>query len=70
MRNARAARLEHYGKADAVRVEDVSLPDPQAGALLVRIYAAGLLEDTHGPVAEERTAAVAGHVGRRLFWSC
>lgn len=42
MKAIRAARLEHYGGAEAVRVEDVSLPEPKAGELLIRVRAAGV----------------------------
>lgn len=42
MRTVRAARLDHYGGAEAVHVEAISLPEPKSGELLVRIYAAGL----------------------------
>ncbi len=37
-----AARIHKYGNADEVRVESVTLSDPEAGAVLVRVHAAGL----------------------------
>ena len=42
MKAVKAARLHNYGGAEAVRVEDTSLPDPQSGELLIRIHAAGV----------------------------
>jgi NADPH:quinone reductase-like Zn-dependent oxidoreductase len=42
MKTIRAARLEHHGGPEAVRIEHVSLPEPMAGGLLVRVHAAGV----------------------------
>ena len=39
----RAIRVHHYGGADQLRVEEVPLPTPNAGELLVRVHAAGVL---------------------------
>jgi NADPH:quinone reductase-like Zn-dependent oxidoreductase len=41
MRTGKAARLQSYGGAEAVRIEEISLPDPKPGELLVRVHAAG-----------------------------
>jgi NADPH:quinone reductase-like Zn-dependent oxidoreductase len=38
----KAARLYAYGEAEAVRIEDVSLPEPKSGELLIRVNAAGV----------------------------
>jgi alcohol dehydrogenase len=42
MKTIRAARLAHYGGAEAVRIEHVPIPELKAGGLLVRVHAAGL----------------------------
>ena len=42
VKTTRAARLQSYGGAEAVRVDDVSLPEPKAGEVLVKIHAAGV----------------------------
>jgi NADPH:quinone reductase-like Zn-dependent oxidoreductase len=42
MTTVEAARLCAYGEAEAVRIEDVSLPDPKTGELLIRVNAAGV----------------------------
>jgi NADPH:quinone reductase-like Zn-dependent oxidoreductase len=42
MRTIRAARLEHYGGVDAVRIEDIPIPELESGELLVRVRAAGV----------------------------
>jgi NADPH:quinone reductase-like Zn-dependent oxidoreductase len=42
IRTVKAARIHHYDGAEAVRVEDASLPGPQAGELLICIHAAGV----------------------------
>ncbi len=42
MKTVRAARIHAYGGAEAVQVEKTSLPDPQAGELLIRVRAAGV----------------------------
>ncbi len=41
MKTVKAARLQSYGGAEAVRVEEISLPDPKPGELLVRVHTAG-----------------------------
>jgi NADPH:quinone reductase-like Zn-dependent oxidoreductase len=42
MTMVKAARLCAYGEGEAVRIEDVSLPDPKTGELLIRVNAAGV----------------------------
>jgi alcohol dehydrogenase len=42
VKSIRAARLQHYGGAEAVRVEEICLPEPGLGELLVRVHAAGV----------------------------
>lgn len=42
MKMIKAARLEHYGGAETVRIEDVSLPKLKSNELLLRVHAAGL----------------------------
>ena len=42
VKTTRAARLQSYGGPEAVRVDDLSLPEPKAGEVLVKIYAAGV----------------------------
>jgi alcohol dehydrogenase len=42
MKTVKAARIHNYGGPEAVQVEDISLPEPQAGELLIRIHAAGV----------------------------
>jgi alcohol dehydrogenase len=42
MTMVKAARLYAYGEAEAVRIEDVSLPEPKSGELLIRVNAAGV----------------------------
>jgi NADPH:quinone reductase-like Zn-dependent oxidoreductase len=41
MKPVKAARLQSYGGAEAVRIEEISLPDPKPGELLVRVHTAG-----------------------------
>ena len=42
MKRVKAARLHNYDGAEAVRVEDTSLPEPRPGELTVRVHAAGV----------------------------
>jgi alcohol dehydrogenase len=42
MRTIRAARLERYGNAEAVQMENIGIPEPKSGELLLRVHAAGL----------------------------
>lgn len=42
MTMVKAARLYAYGEAEALRIEDVSLPEPKNGELLIRVNAAGV----------------------------
>jgi NADPH:quinone reductase-like Zn-dependent oxidoreductase len=42
MTTVEAARLCAYGEEKVVRIEDVSLPDPKTGELLIRVSAAGV----------------------------
>lgn len=42
MTTVKAARLCAYGEEKVVRIEDVSLPDPKTGELLIRVSAAGV----------------------------
>jgi hypothetical protein len=41
MKTVKTAHLQSYGGAEAVRVEEISLPDPKPGELLVRVHTAG-----------------------------
>lgn len=42
MKNTKAARIHKYGGPDEVQLETASLPDPQAGEILIRVHAAGV----------------------------
>jgi NADPH:quinone reductase-like Zn-dependent oxidoreductase len=42
MKSIQAARIDRYGGAEAVQLQDMTLDPPKAGELLVRVYAAGL----------------------------
>jgi alcohol dehydrogenase len=42
MKTVKAARIHNYGEPEAVQVENISLPEPQSGELVIRIYAAGV----------------------------
>jgi NADPH:quinone reductase-like Zn-dependent oxidoreductase len=42
MRSVKSARLHAYRRAEAVRVEDVFLPEPKTGEVLISVYAAGM----------------------------
>jgi alcohol dehydrogenase len=41
MKTVKAARLQSYGGVEAVHIEEISLPDPKPGELLVRVHTAG-----------------------------
>ncbi len=38
-----AIRVHQYGGPDQLKLEQISRPTPQTGAVLVRVYAAGVL---------------------------
>lgn len=42
MKTVKAARIQNYDGAAAVRVEDATVPQPQSGDVLVRVHAAGV----------------------------
>jgi NADPH:quinone reductase-like Zn-dependent oxidoreductase len=42
MKSVKSARLYAYRGAEAVRVEDVSLPEPKTGEVLISVHAAGV----------------------------
>jgi len=42
MKTAKAARLHSYGGLEAVKIEEMTLPDPKVGEVLVRVQAAGI----------------------------
>lgn len=42
MKTIKAARIHNYDGANAVRVEDTTVPKPQSGEVLVRVHAAGV----------------------------
>ncbi|MBV9929195.1 MAG: zinc-binding alcohol dehydrogenase family protein [Acidobacteria bacterium] len=42
MKRIRAARLHNYDGATAVRVEETTLREPQAGELRIRVHAASV----------------------------
>ena len=42
MKTVKAARIHNYGGSEAVRVEQVSLPEPRSGELVIRVHAAGV----------------------------
>lgn len=42
-RNIQAIRVHHYGGPEQLKLEQIPCPQPQAGELLVRVHAAGVL---------------------------
>jgi NADPH:quinone reductase-like Zn-dependent oxidoreductase len=42
MKVVKAARIHSYGGAEGVRIEEVSLPEPRTGELVIRVHAAGV----------------------------
>jgi NADPH:quinone reductase-like Zn-dependent oxidoreductase len=42
MKTVKAARIQNYGGPEVVQVENISLPEPQSGELVIRNYASGV----------------------------
>jgi alcohol dehydrogenase len=42
MKTGKAARIHTYGGPDTVRLEDIAIPDPKPGELVIRVQAAGV----------------------------
>jgi alcohol dehydrogenase len=42
MKTVKAARIQNYGGPEAVQVENISLPEPQSGELVIHNYASGV----------------------------
>jgi NADPH:quinone reductase-like Zn-dependent oxidoreductase len=38
----KAVRIQHFGKSDVVRIEEMPIPRPKRGQALIRVHAAGV----------------------------